>query len=254
MLMQDHRRPRAEAAVPERVTSALRAGRLVMLGSSRQRDGRGRTILCGVAGLMTEEKVTRMCVHGRGLVSITVDALTAFHLGLRRMSGTTRGTRGDAEFLVSIEASACEGTGISASDRAMTMRAAGSPHANQDDLTMPGHVMPLLVPETVSFDASLPEIAHAIIIRHTAYSVAAWCDVLDEAGDVASLNESIRLGESLDIPVFVPDYRAMLPVITDLISDPAQDRASSHRLPDSPTHKCPEASLSAGKALKPHAR
>jgi 3,4-dihydroxy 2-butanone 4-phosphate synthase / GTP cyclohydrolase II len=90
-------------------------------------------------------------------------------------------------------------------DRAMTMRVAGSRSAAQGDLTTPGHVMPLLVrePSAAAIDASLPEIAHGIVTRSCGYPVAAWCHILNDAGDVASLSERVELAEFLDVEVVV---------------------------------------------------
>ena len=181
MSVHKHRAARSVAVVPEAVVADLCAGRLVVMGSSGQERGRGRAILFGVAGLMSAEHVTLMSVHGRGLVSIAVDGTTALRLGLRRMPSSVRDLRESAEYLISIEASACSGTGISAADRAMTLRAAGAPAACCDDLVAPGHIVPLLVRDAPR-GASLPEVAHAVVARHTGYDVAAWCDVLDETG------------------------------------------------------------------------
>ena len=189
--------------VPGDVVAALRAGRLVMLGSPGQKGGRGRAVLFGVAGLMSAECVTLMSIHGRGLVSIAVDSTTALRLGLRRMPSSGRDLRDSAEYLVSIEASACSGTGISAADRAMTLRAAGAPAACCDDLIAPGHIVPLLVRDGSPWGVSPPEVAHAVVARHTGYAVAAWCDVLDEAGEVADLDDGVRLAQSLGLLVLL---------------------------------------------------
>ena len=70
---------------------------------------------------------------------------------------------------------------------------------------MPGHVMPLLVPGRLTRGSALPTVAHAMIMRNTEYSVAAWCDVLGCDGDVADLNEELALARELKLPVVVAD-------------------------------------------------
>ncbi len=196
---------REQCAVPDGIGAALRAGMLIVLGFRSFAHGRGRSILCGAAGLMTSETVNQMATHGRGLVSITIDIETAFRLGLRRMGGSARDLPSKPEYLVSIEASACAGSGISASDRALTLRAAGALEAHQDDLVVPGHIMPLLVRGALPPTPTLPEIAHSIVAGNTPFVVAAWCDVLDDEGEIASLDASARLADALAIPLVVPD-------------------------------------------------
>jgi 3,4-dihydroxy-2-butanone 4-phosphate synthase len=154
---------------------------------------------------MTDATVVQMVNYGRGLVSIVVDIDTAFRLGLRRMAGRRAGIPENGEYLVSIEAADCSGTGISAGDRAATLRAAGGRDAAQDDIVMPGHVMPLLVPGRLTRESALPTVAHAIVMRSTEYSVVAWCDVLGRDGDVADLNEASALARELQLPMAVAD-------------------------------------------------
>jgi len=192
-------------ALSSQVIHALNAGALILLGSREHQNGRGRSILCGIAALMSDATVTFMAVHGRGLVSITVNTETAFRLGLRRMSRAGQCAAAKSRFLISIEASACRGTGISASDRAATLRAAGAPQASQDDLVTPGHVMPYLVAETLSARSGLPEAAHAMVASCSAYEGAAWCDVLGESGDLASLDESVCLARHGGLDFVVAD-------------------------------------------------
>ncbi len=142
---------------------------------------------------------------GAGWVSIAVDVETAFRLGLRRMAGAARGRPTKPEYLVSIEAATCSDSRISAHDRAATLRAAGALEACQDDLVSPGHIMPMLVGDCLSSSATLPEIGRAIVARYTPYKVAAWCDVLDDDGELADFEQGARCAERLAIPFFVAD-------------------------------------------------
>ena len=207
-----------QRATPDAVGATLRASKLILLGSRSFADGRGRSILCGVAGLMSTTTVNQMATRGRGLLSIAVGTETAFRLGLRRMGGSARDLPGDPEYLVSIEASACTGSDISASDRALTLRAAGGLEANQDDLVVPGHIVPLLVRGALTLNATLPEIAHSIVVSNTPYAVPAWCDVLDDDGEVASFAEGARLAETLGIPLVVADENGAWPMVSMAVS------------------------------------
>ena len=187
------------------VRRALRDGGLILLVSEAYEGGKGHAILCGAAGLMGDRAVTQMAVHGRGILSITVDAPIAFRLGLARMQRRRPGWPERSEYLVSIEAAACDGTGISAADRALTLRMAGTPTATSADLISPGHIIPLLVPDEPGVEPTLPEIAHALVGEETSMAGAAWCDVLGHDGDLATAEESFELARELGLPTLLAD-------------------------------------------------
>jgi len=178
--------------IPDLAVGRLRRGEMLVLAESA---GRGHGIMVGVAALLTAQNATLMAVQARGLLSITVDQECAFRLGLRRMPGVRETRDRLTEYLVSIEGRACEGTGISAHDRALTIRSAGAPDATQHDLVMPGHIVPLLVMRPARADASLPEIAHLIVDERCKFPVAAWCHILNDQGDVASFSECRALAQ-----------------------------------------------------------
>jgi 3,4-dihydroxy 2-butanone 4-phosphate synthase/GTP cyclohydrolase II len=196
---------RSRRTISPAARQALRAGDLVLLVSQAHNDGKGHAILCGAAGLMSDRAVTQMAVHGRGILSITVDAPMAFRLGLARMQRRRPGWPERSEYLVSIEAAACDGTGISAADRAFTLRVAGTPTATANDVITPGHIIPLLVPDEPNEEPTLPEIAHAIVGEMTSLAGAAWCDVLGRDGDLATAEESFELARELRLPTLLAD-------------------------------------------------
>lgn len=179
---------------------ALEDGGLIVLV---QRDSRGRARggLAGVAALMTAENATLMAVYGRGLLCVVVDPAVAARLEFRPMCGDPGHLDGRPNYLASIEAATCRGTGISAADRAMTMRAAGHRHATAADILSPGHVMPILVSSEPDRPDSLPQAAHRLVCGMTNYDVAAWCDVLDGDGELANSEDCSRLAEKLELPV-----------------------------------------------------
>jgi 3,4-dihydroxy 2-butanone 4-phosphate synthase / GTP cyclohydrolase II len=185
------------AHIPKALVEHLAQGRLVVLADGR---GRGHGIIAGIAAWLTAQGAALMAVHARGLLSITVDQQAAFRLGLKRMpkhcGHTVRSMR---EFLVSIEASACEGSGISARDRALTIRRAGALGSTHQDVIMPGHIPPLLVGRHEGEELSLPEIAHLVVTERCGFPVATWCDILNDRGDVASFSECRALANAHDL-------------------------------------------------------
>ncbi len=129
----------------ERVNRGLaeiQKGRMVILVDDEDRENEGDLTMA--AEFATPEAINFMAMHGRGLICLTLAEEQIEHLGLPMMqapgrSGPTLGTA----FTVSIEARHGVTTGISAADRAHTIRLAASPSCKPDDLVTPGHVFPL---------------------------------------------------------------------------------------------------------------
>ncbi len=160
------------------------------------RDGgcsRGRGIMFTSARGITPESVNAMARYGKGLVACCVEARRASELGLQVMPGSTR-RRGMPIFLVSVEAASCAGTGISAADRAETLNVLANPRSKAADLCTPGHIMPCLVPEDPTGE-SLLSLAMNYMAEYTIGSIIAWCDILNDTGDIASADFCFELAE-----------------------------------------------------------
>lgn len=134
-----------EPKLLERVNGAIadiRAGKMVILVDDEDRENEGDLTMA--AQFVTPEAVNFMAMHGRGLICLTMTEEAIQRLGLPMMAapGRSAPSLGTA-FTVSIEARHGVTTGISASDRAHTMRLAASPDCKADELVTPGHVFPL---------------------------------------------------------------------------------------------------------------
>jgi 3,4-dihydroxy 2-butanone 4-phosphate synthase/GTP cyclohydrolase II len=118
----------------------LRAGRVVVILDDEDRENEGD--LACAAEFVTPEIVNFMATHGRGLICLpmTAERLDALQIPPMVQENTAR--RGTA-FCVSIEARRDVTTGISAADRAQTIRVAVDPKTRAADLARPGHVFPL---------------------------------------------------------------------------------------------------------------
>jgi len=177
--------PGASREEVEAAQRALAAGGVVVVGVEPRDGGEGRGFLLGVAALATQASVNTMVRWGRGLTCFSVTPERAMKLGLRLTGEGREGHRGPI-FLRTVEAATCEGTGISAEDRALTLRAAGSPASGVSSLKSPGHVMPVLVGYRGRRQDAPAELALELIQALTEYDVPAWTDVLDEEGELAS--------------------------------------------------------------------
>lgn len=134
-----------DRAVYDRVSAALqdiREGRMIILVDDEDRENEGD--LTFAAEMVTPEAINFMAKHGRGLICLTLEEAQVERLDLPMMRAPGRGgpPLGTA-FTVSIEAAEGVTTGISAADRAHTIRVAIQPNARPLDVVTPGHVFPL---------------------------------------------------------------------------------------------------------------
>ena len=122
------------------LTDELRAGRPVVLLDDEDRENEGDIVIA--ADRITPEAVAFMACHARGLICLAITAEQTARLGLTPMVPVNR-SRMHTAFTVSIEAREGITTGISAHDRAHTIRVASSPEAAAADIVSPGHIFPL---------------------------------------------------------------------------------------------------------------
>ena len=118
----------------------IRQGKMVILVDDEDRENEGD--LCMAAEKVTAEAINFMAREGRGLICLSLTEQRADHLGLPLMVQDNSSSFGTA-FTVSIEARRGVTTGISAADRAHTIRVAIADETSAGDLARPGHVFPL---------------------------------------------------------------------------------------------------------------
>ena len=133
--MSEQRVERVEKAIEQ-----IRQGRIIILVDDEDREDEGDLVMA--AELVSPEAINFMARHGRGLICLTLTEERVQQLGLPMMVADNRAPLGTA-FTVSIEARHGVSTGISAADRATTVRAAVAKDAKPYDVVSPGHVFPL---------------------------------------------------------------------------------------------------------------
>jgi len=127
------------APIPE-LLDELRAGRMVVIVDDEDRENEGDLIMA--AELVRPQDINFMVTHARGLVCLSLTRERCKQLGLPPMVRDNTSSHG-TNFTVSIEAAEGVTTGISAYDRAHTIRTAVRPDASARDLSQPGHIFPL---------------------------------------------------------------------------------------------------------------
>ena len=125
----------------QELVDELRRGRMVVLADAEDRENEGDLVLA--ADFVTPEAINFMAMHARGLICLTLTEEKCRSLNLPLMVNDNRSPMGTA-FTVSIEAASGVSTGISAADRARTVRAATAKHAKASDIVQPGHIFPVM--------------------------------------------------------------------------------------------------------------
>src|SRR5213592_2687345 len=200
---------RREAAAISPITgivSAIRAGEIVILVDDEQRENEGDLVFA--ADFVTPEKINFLAKHGRGLICMPITEAHAQRLGLRPMVEQNRSRHG-TNFTTSIEAAEGISTGISAQDRALTIKVAAAPDAKPEDIVQPGHVFPLIAqPGGVLVRAGHTE-ACCDLARLAGLSPAAvLCEIMRDDGGMA------RLPDLID---FAAEHKLKIGTIADLI-------------------------------------
>src|SRR5882762_907882 len=200
---------RREAAAISPITSivaAIRAGEIVILVDDEHRENEGDLVFA--ADFVTPEKINFLAKHGRGLICMPVTEAHAQRLGLRPMVEQNRSRHG-TNFTTSIEAAEGISTGISAQDRALTIKVAAAPDAKPEDIVQPGHVFPLIAqPGGVLVRAGHTE-ACCDLARLAGLSPAAvLCEIMRDDGGMA------RLPDLID---FAAQHKLKIGTIADLI-------------------------------------
>jgi 3,4-dihydroxy 2-butanone 4-phosphate synthase/GTP cyclohydrolase II len=175
-------------------------GGLAILIDPALMGGKGRGIFVAPAHQITDADVVTMVAEGMGVCTITINESTAMRLGLHPQGNPTAAD--EPYFVNSVEAVACTETGISARERAITLRAIGSPDVVRADLASPGHIMVQVARNVLRNGATLPETANALLSALGLTRFAAWTDILDRAGEVGDADHCRALGQRLGLACY----------------------------------------------------
>ena len=174
----------------EEIISDLRDGKMVVIMDDEDRENEGDLIMA--ASKVRSEDVNFMARYGRGLICLTLTGERCEQLRLPLMVSDTNRRR-STNFTVSIEAAEGITTGISAHDRARTIRAAIAPGAKPADLRQPGHVFPLMAQSGGVLTRAGHTEAGCDLIRLTGLEpAAAIVEILNEDGTMARRDDLIR--------------------------------------------------------------
>jgi 3,4-dihydroxy 2-butanone 4-phosphate synthase/GTP cyclohydrolase II len=190
----------------EAVVADLQQGKMVIVVDDADRENEGDVIMA--AQFVTPAAVNFMAKHGRGLICVPTTSERLQQLGIERMVRQNRETF-KTDFQVSVDATRGITTGISAGDRAATIRIMADPTAVPEDLVQPGHVFPLRArPGGVLQRAGHTEATVDLVQLAGCRPIGVICEIMSDDGSMARLPELVR---------FARKHRLKICAIADLI-------------------------------------
>lgn len=190
----------------EEIIEDIKNGKMVILMDDEDRENEGDLIMA--ASHVTANDINFMITHARGLVCLTLTEERCKQLDLPLMSDKN-GAKFSTNFTLSIEAAEGVTTGISASDRATTIRTAVCANAKPSDIVQPGHIFPIM--------------ARKGGVLHRAGHTEAGCDLARLAGlePSAVIVEIIKpdgeMARRDDLEIFAKEHNLKIGTIADLI-------------------------------------
>jgi 3,4-dihydroxy 2-butanone 4-phosphate synthase/GTP cyclohydrolase II len=181
------------------IIAELKAGRMAVLVDDEDRENEGDLIFA--AQFVTPEKINFMAKFGRGLICMPIVEAHAERLNLLPMVARNRSVHG-TNFTVSIEAASGVTTGISAADRAHTIKVAASPTSAPADIVQPGHVFPLVARSGgVLVRAGHTEACCDLAQLAGLNPAAVLCEIMKDDGSMARLPDLIAFAKQHDLKI-----------------------------------------------------
>ena len=188
----------AFATIPEALEE-LRAGKMIVVVDDEDRENEGDFIMA--AEKITPEAVNFMTKHGRGMICVPTTSERLEELGLPDMVDRNTAKLGTA-FTVSVDAVHGTTTGISAADRAITIKTFVEQDAKPEDLARPGHVHPLRAEEGGTLVRAGHTEAVVDLMRLAQLgSAGVLCEILSDDGSMARLPELREIAAKWDMKI-----------------------------------------------------
>ncbi len=183
----------------EEIIADFNQGRMVIMVDDEDRENEGDLLVA--AERVRAEDINFMAQHGRGLICLTLTEERCRQLALPLMVRDNN-AHYSTNFTVSIEAARGVTTGISAADRATTVRTAVRPGASADDLVSPGHVFPIMAQAGGVLTRAGHTEAGIDLARLAGFEPASViCEILKDDGSMARFPDLLRFGQQHGIRI-----------------------------------------------------
>ena len=186
----------ALATIPQAIED-IRAGKFLVVVDDENRENEGDLVIAGER--ITAEAINFMAKEARGLICLAIAGKRLDELKIPMMVNDNT-SKFSTAFTVSIEAKHGVTTGISAEDRAMTIRTVLDPRSGPVDIAKPGHVFPIRAREGgVLVRAGHTEAATDLAKLAGFYPAGVICEIMNEDGTMARLPELERMASKYDL-------------------------------------------------------
>jgi 3,4-dihydroxy 2-butanone 4-phosphate synthase/GTP cyclohydrolase II len=203
------------------IIEEIRHGRMVVLVDAEDRENEGDIVI--PAQFATPDQINFMIRYARGLICLTLTEERCRQLALPLMVSDNRSPHGTA-FTVSIEAATGVSTGISAADRARTVRVAVARHAKPEDVVQPGHIFPVMAQNGgVLVRAGHTEAGCDLSALAGLTPAAVICEVMKPDGEMARLPDLVE---------FAATHALKIGTIADLIRYRSENEKLIERVAD----------------------
>lgn len=214
-------------ATTAEILADFKAGKMLILVDEEDRENEGDLILA--ADHVTPEAINFMARYGRGLICLTLTQERCRVLKLPLMS-SANGTKMGTNFTVSIEAAEGVTTGISAADRALTVKTAVSKTASFEDIVQPGHIFPIMAKDGgVLIRAGHTEAGCDLGLLTGLTPASVICEIMNDDGTMARLPDLIEFGKTHGLKIgTIADLIHYRSENESLIERVAQRRVKTH--------------------------
>ena len=184
----------------EEVIADARAGKLFILVDDEDRENEGD--LCVIGEWADASAINFMAKHGRGLICLALTRDRTEALGLSLMERRNE-SRHQTAFTVSIEAREGVTTGISAADRAQTIRTAINPQCTEKDITTPGHIFPLVARDggTLVRAGHTEAVVDIARLAGNPQPSGVICEIMKDDGEMARLPDLIGFAQEHELKI-----------------------------------------------------
>ncbi|WP_086934743.1 bifunctional 3,4-dihydroxy-2-butanone-4-phosphate synthase/GTP cyclohydrolase II [Agarilytica rhodophyticola] len=190
----------------EEIIDDIRQGKMVILMDDEDRENEGDLVIA--AQQVRSEDINFMATHARGLICLTLSEQRCKQLGLPLMVDDNLSVH-TTNFTVTIEAAEGVTTGISAADRARTVRAAVAAEAKPQDIVQPGHIFPIMAQQGGVLTRAGHTEAGCDLARFAGYDPSAVI--------VEIMNEDGTMARRPELEVFAKTHGLKIGTIADLI-------------------------------------
>ena len=200
-LQKENQNPEIRLNTIKEAISDSRQGKIIIVVDDEDRENEGDFITS--AELITTEKVNFMATHGRGLICASIPEQRCAELELELMVGKNNTSLHETPFTISVDliGQGCT-TGISASDRAKTIKALVDDDTKPEDLARPGHIFPLKAKNRGSIRRAGHTEATIDLARLAGLKPGgALVEIMNEDGSMARLPDLLIIAEKFDLKI-----------------------------------------------------